>query len=227
MDIKLELVLQEPINFYGLTVYQYSLKEISTIGFDYYNSLLLPYLLTWELLNIPEDKVIDLKYFDILMVEQDLFDSLIKSLCLFCKTDNIKIQDENIFINDFILNRDNFDEFGQVILDINSREKPKIEKPPVFANDRQKDIWEKLQEGRKKNKKKEELQLCDILNIVEFGGKFHIPIETIKTWTLWKIMNAYKSILEKDNYDSSFSVYLVSGETKLIEKHWTQQIRVS
>jgi hypothetical protein len=160
-------------------------------------------------------------------MDKYLFELFIQSLQYFCKTDNIDIVENGIQIENGILTRDTFDDFGKIILEINAREKPKSNKPPKFENERQRDIWEKLNEGRKRSQKNDELQLYDILNIVEFGGNFHIPLESIKLWTLWRIMNAYKTILGKDNYDASFRIYLVSGESKLIEKHWTQQVKVS
>ena len=136
---------------------------------------------------------------------------------------------EGISFKDFEgkLNKDNFDELAEIILSICSRERPKIEKK-VFANERQRDIWEKLQEGRKRNAKKNELKLEDALNICEFGGKYHIPIEEILKWSLWRIINCYKSIMGISGYENSFSIFLVSGDKKLIEnKHWTELIKLN
>lgn len=227
MDYKINLVLQEPIVFESIKIYQPTLLNILEYGIEEYNQLLLPYSLTFDLLNIPEDKIEGLKYFDIVCADEVLFGLLIKSLQYFCKTDNISSYKNNLVIEKCLLNRDNFDEFSKIILDINAREKPKNDKPPKFESDRQREVWLKLQEGRKRTAKESEMQLCDVLNIVEYGGKYRIPIDDIKHMTLWKIMNAYKAKLSISNYEDSFQIYLVSGEKKLVKDHWTQQIKVS
>lgn len=228
MDIKLDLITQDPILFNEIIIYQPTFNDIKKYGTEQFNQLLLPFSLTFDILNISEEEQQNKNLFeDIILKDEMLFGLLILSLQYFCKTEDISFVENGIKVNEWILNKDNFDEFGEILLQICAREKMKIEKPPVFKNERQRDIWEKLQEGRRRSQKNEELQFYDILNIVEFGGKFHISIEIIKGWTLWRIMNAYKSIIGRDNYDSSFSIFLISGEQKLIEKHWTQQIKVS
>ena len=125
------------------------------------------------------------------------------------------------------LNKTNFDEFAEIILKICGRERPKVEKKKVFANDVQRDIWAKLQAGRAKNASRNELKLEDVLNICEFGGKHYIPIEEIKKWSLWRITNCYKTIMGISSYEDSFSIYLISGEPDLIQgKHWSELIRL-
>ncbi|KKQ13982.1 MAG: hypothetical protein US25_C0032G0015, partial [Candidatus Moranbacteria bacterium GW2011_GWE1_36_7] len=77
------------------------------------------------------------------------------------------------------LNRDNFDKFSELILKICGRERQKIEKSPIFENDRQRESWIKLQEGRKRNAKNNVVNIEDIINICEFGRDEYIPIEEI------------------------------------------------
>lgn len=225
MDYKLQLVTQSPINFEGLKIYQPIFREIEE-DIESYNQLLIPYSLTFDLLNIPEESTEDLKYFDIICFDQSLKNLFIKSLQYFCKTDNINFYKNSCIVDKCIIHRDNFDDFSKIILDINAREKPKVEKTPIFKNERQKDIWEKLQEGRKRFAKKSELYLYDVLNICEFYD-YYIPMKTIKEWTLFKIMQCYKVKIGVSNWKDTFSIYLVSGEKSLIEgKHWTDLIKL-
>lgn len=128
----------------------------------------------------------------------------------------------------FIINSSNFDDISNIILKINANKKVVIEKPPTNMSDRQKDIWEKLQEGRRKDAKKNEIHIYDILNICEFGGEYHLPIETICGWSLWRIMNCYKARIGWKSYDDNLQIALVSGDSKSIsgQNHWHQQLMI-
>lgn len=236
MDIKLELVLQEPISYNGTTIYQPTISEIRQFGMDNFNQLLLPYSLSMDTIevNLSDEEKSQLKIFDIVFRDTNTFNILVSSLVFFCKTENISMDENGIKIDEFYLNRDNFEEFGDVILKINIRERPKPEFIPVFnaqkGTPEYEDAlsrWNNLQEGRRKRSQQNELHIYDIINTCEFGGDYYIPIETIRNWTLYKLITCYKSKLGMSNYKDSFSIYLISGEKSLVENHWTQQIKVS
>jgi len=229
MDIKLNLILQEPIDFYGIPIQLITFEEIFKYGIDKFNQLLIPFSITIDLLEneLSEEDKLKIKNFDLVVSDKSIFQLLIQALQLFCKTDDIQFVEEGIKIKDGILNRDNFDEFAIIILQICARERQTKERVPIFKNDLQRDIWTKLQEGRKREAKKNELKLEDVINIVQYGGKSFIPKEEIKKFTLWEMMNAYKTILGISNYQDSFSIYLISGEKSLVEgKHWTELIKI-
>lgn len=236
-NINLYLKLQEPINFYDVcTIYQPSFIEIFNYNKDHgenqFEQILLPYYITLD--NLPEEYTEEQKEgltnFDLLCTSSDLMGCLFLSLEYFSKSKlDIDNERKGIIFEGFnrVLNRDNFDEFAEIILKICGRERQKKEKKRVFANDRQRDIWEKLQEGRKRYAKKHELKLEDIINICEYGSDLYIPIEEIKKWSLWRIMNCYNSKLGMSNYKDSFRIYLVSGKPEIIEgKHWTELIKL-
>lgn len=153
----------------------------------------------------------------------------------FCKKDTenaeyLELDDEKIDESEItiIINSENFNDISEIILKINASKKLTIEKPPENMTKRQKDIWEKLQEGRKKDAKKNEVHIYDILNICEFGGNYHLPIETICSWSLWRIMNCYKARIGWKSYDDNLQIALVSGDSKSIsgENHWHQQLMI-
>lgn len=227
MDIKLQLVSQSPIMFNNIKIHQITFQEIEEIGFEKFDQLLLPYIVDINYPDIPEEyKNKYLTTFDYVLDEPLLLTSLVVSLQLFCKTKKILLTEDGISIEDGILNKYNFEEFGNIILQILSRERPKFEKPPVFKNELQRDIWTKIQEGRKRDAKKNELHLYDVLNVCEFY-KYHICINEIKNWTLYKIMQCYKVKLGESAWNDNFSIYLVSGEKSLIEnKHWIDLIKI-
>lgn len=128
----------------------------------------------------------------------------------------------------FVINSSNFDDISNLILKINSNKKAVVDKPPANMSERQKDVWSKLQEGRHRDAKKNEVHIYDILNICEFGGEYHLPIETICTWSLWRIMNCYKARIGWKSYDDNLQIALVSGDGKSIsgENHWHQQLMI-
>lgn len=127
----------------------------------------------------------------------------------------------------FIINSTNFDDISKIILKINANKKATVEKPPENMSPRQKDIWDKLQEGRRNDAKKNEVHIYDIINICEYCGS-HIPIEEIKKWSLWRIMNCYKARINMKSYDDNIQIALVSGDGKSISgnNHWHYQLMI-
>lgn len=232
LEYNIYLKVQKPIKFYDVCViHQPSFEEILEFGIEEFEKLLLPYYITLD--NISEELTDEQKEgitnFDLVCSSQDFMYYLFLSLEFFCKS-KVDIDESGIFFEEFNgkLHKDNFDELAKIILKICARERQKAEKKRTFENDRQRDIWEKLQAGRARSAKKNELKLEDVLNICEFGGKYYIPIEQIQKWSLWRIINCYKTIMGISSYDNSFSIYLISGEKDLIEgKHWTELIKLN
>jgi hypothetical protein len=226
IDIKLGLILQEPIDFQGVKIYQPTLYEIFQCGVNIYNSLLLPYSLTWDMIGISEEKIEGLKFFDIVIKDKTLRELFVQSLMVFCHTDKIDINNDSIKIESGLINRDNFDEFGDIILQINAREKQKIEKLP--ENPKQREIELKLRALRAKVKPKNEFQLYDIINNVRYGGKYYIPMSEIQEMTLWSLYNAFNSKVGLSNYDATFSIALVAGDKNktLEDNHWTKLLKI-
>jgi hypothetical protein len=66
------------------------------------------------------------------------------------------------------------------------------------------------------------------LNVCEYCGDYRIPIEELKTWSLWRIMNCYKTRLNIKSYDDNLQIALVSGDSKSIsgENHWYHQLMI-
>lgn len=235
MEYKIQLIRQKPIKFYDVCrIYQPSFEDILNYNEEYgeeeFEKMIIPYSLTVDnpSINLTDEQKLKLTNFDLVCGLQEIACFLFLSLEYFCKS-KIDFDEKGIKFNGYEgrLNQDNYDEFAKIILEILGRERPKYEKKKIFANERQRDIWEKLQEGRKRNAKKNELRLEDVLNICEFGGKYHIPIDQIEKWSLWRILNCYKVIMGISNYKDSFDLFLISGNKELIEgKHWTEVIKL-
>lgn len=224
------LETQKPIKFNKIPIYQITLGEILEYGMEEYNMLLLPFLLDIDDLNIPEEILTqDINIFDILTLNDETLSMLLDGISFFCKTDKIGFdeQKQTFYIGDGYIDKNNFVDFSKVILESNSKQKVQKEKPPKNMTERQKDIWDKLQEGRRRAMEKSQIDLSDLINVCQFGGDYYIPMDDILQWTLWNISRCYKTILGKSSFRELFDIYCVTGEEKLIKNHhWTDLVKV-
>ena len=234
-DYNLELIRQKPINYNGLLFYPISFGYIcDNIGLDIFDSLLIPFLITKDCLKMSDEELEQIDLFnDIIIKDQGMLSSVAIALQLFCKCEDIYKRDNELLLNfndkeTFVINNGNFEDICQIIMKMNGKEKIKVEKPPKNMSERQRDVWEKLQAGRKRENEKNTVHIYDMLNVCEFGGNYHIPIEEIENWTLWKIMNCYKARVNMKTYDDSLHICLVSGDGKSIsdKNHWHYKLMV-
>lgn len=224
------LEAQKPIKFNDILIYQITLDDILDYDMEKYNMLLLPFLVDIDDLNISDEvRVEDLNIFDILTLEENL-SILLNSISFFCKTDEIAFDEQKqvLYIGNGYIDKNNFADFAKIILESNSKQKTQKEKPPKHMTDKQKDIWEKLQAGRKRAMEKSQIDLADLINVCQFGGDYYIPMDDILQWTLWNISRCYKTIVGKSSFRELFDIYCVTGEEKLIKNHhWTELIKVN
>lgn len=234
-DYNLQLIRQKPINYNGLLFYPISFGYIcDNIGLDMFDNLLLPFLITKDCLKMSDEELENINLFDdVILNDKGMLTSLAFILQLFCKTKEISKLDNQILLKfeekeHFVITKDNYEDICQIIMKMNGKSKIKVEKPPKNMSDRQRDVWEKLQAGRKRENEKNTVHIYDMLNICEFGGHYHIPIDEIEKWTLWKIMNCYKARVNLKTYDDSLKICLVSGDGKSIsdKNHWHHKLMV-
>lgn len=196
-----------------------------------YNMLILPFLVDIDDLNIAEGNLSEnINIFDILVFNKDNLSMLLDGISFFCKTDKIIFDEQKgvLYIGDGYIDKNNFEDFSKIILESNSKQKVKKEKPPENMTEKQKEIWEKLQKGRQRALEKSQIDLADLINICQFGGDYYIPMRDISQWTLWNIARCYKTILGKSSYQDSFDIYCVTGEEKLIKnRHWSDLIKIN
>lgn len=230
-DFLIYLETQKQIKFNDIIIYQPPLNEIIDYGVDKYNMLLVPFLLDVSDFDFADESIIEkISIFDILTLEQNL-PLLLNSIGFFCKVDEMSFDEQKgtLYIgeNGFI-DKNNFAEFAEIILQINAKQKPKKEIPPKNMTDKQRDIWEKLQAGRRKAMEKSQIDLCDLISICQFGGHYYISMSEILQWTMFNLTRCYKSIIGKSNYQDLFDIYIVTGEEKLIKnQHWTDLIKIN
>lgn len=229
-NLLVHLITQKQIKFNNITIYQTPLDDILEYGVDEYNMLILPFLLDIDDFDIPDNFMIqNVNIFDILILTEQTLTMLLNSISFFCKTDEIRFDEQKsiLYIGDGYIDRNNFAEFAEIILKINAKQKQEREKPPKDMSEKQKEIWEKLQQGRQRAAVKSQIDLADLINVCQFGGDFYISMEDISKWTMFNIARCYKSVVGKSNYQDVFDIYCVTGEEKLIKnRHWTDLIRV-
>lgn len=224
------LETQKDIDFNGVKIYQTSLNDIVDYDIEKYNMLLLPFLLDIDDFEIQDENLIkNLNIFDILLLTEGTFKMLLDSISFFCKTNQISYDEQKgcLYIGEGYIDRNNFAEFADIILKINSKQKQVKEKPPENMTEKQRDIWEKLQKGRQRALEKGAVDLSDLINTCQFGGDYYISMEDILKWTMWNITRCYKAIIGKSSFKESFDIYCVTGEDKLIKnRHWTDLIKI-
>jgi hypothetical protein len=229
-NLQVYLETQKIIKFNKIDIYQISLNEILDYGIEEYNLLLLPFLLDIDDFDITnKDLLKDIDIFSILILDERTLSMLLNSISVFCKTNEIAFDEQKgiLYIGDGYINKDNFDEFADIILKANSKQKIIKEKPPENMTQKQKEIWEKLQSGRQRAMAKSQVELADLINVCQFAGEYYIPTNDILQWSLYNITRCYKTIIGKSNFRESFEVYCVTGEDKLIkDKHWTDLIKI-
>lgn len=232
-NLSVYLETQKPIKFNNIIIYQPSLDEILEYDIDKYNMLILPFLLDVDDFELIDNSLIqNVNIFDILILDSnsDIFQILLNSISFFCKTDEIGLDEQKgvLYIGDEVIDRNNFGDFAEIILQLNAKQKPEKEIPPANMTEKQKEIWEKLHAGRQRAFEKSQIDLSDLINICQFGGQYFIPMSEILQWTLFNISRCYKSIIGKSNYQDLFDIYIVTGEEKLIKnQHWTDLIKIN
>src|SRR5574344_375311 len=222
MNLKSSLQMNRPYKFKDIcTLYPISVEY--ALSFDENVEFLnkfMPYMISKGVLS--EDLPKDISIFEIVCLNEQLFINRADTIMEICKTENIKMNTETleIFIDDSTssLNKDNFEEFSELVLEmIQAKKLTKAEnKEPEFATEEGRQRWLQLQKNReafnKKSGKDEAKQLYDIINIVQFGLGTYIPDNEILSWSYWKLIKSYMTVLNKTNYQNSFDVYLQTGD---------------
>jgi len=250
----IELLFSKPNEYYveGFgNVDIICINDIKRMGKDYekfYENLILPWRLCWRSFyeqsiynNIIESgyNVVDYDIFfmnfqndgrmkikkddceiEILQLLKESVDFIFKCKSIIDYQYNAIIIDE-----DRIIYRDNFESIREIILLTNACSKFEIEDEPTFENDRQKDVYYKLQEGRRRRAEKDRLQLKKLINIVMVYTNYHIN-DKIQEMTMFQLYNTYSSLSLKDGYELNMTyVPVVADTSKLDLEHWSNKLK--
>lgn len=128
--------------------------------------------------------------------------------------------------NNGIIDRENFDIISNTILEINNAKKMEIEPEPEFKNERQRDIYNKIMEGRRRKAEKDAETIADMIDVVQFGGKSFVSYDEIEKFTIQQLMHAYITILNIDGFNISFGQYQAGVDPKDLDlEHWVNKIK--
>jgi len=223
------------------------MKDIVDLGEDEYLNLCLPYILTKDAIfgNLENSKSLSEKY-ELLQLffikvneDQRLLDGMFNgntmdylknSLSFFLKTDDIRIleRQQKIVINkEYLIDNSEFMRLRKVIQSVSDRSDIKVEKPPENMTERQRDIWTKLQKGRKRKSDKERVYIQDMINVVSFGGNSYISKDLIENMHYIELSNAYKAISQKDIYHTRL-LHRISPKFESDDKfeHWFENLKI-
>jgi hypothetical protein len=246
-----DLFFEEEINWNGLKIIIPKVKEIIKIKEDNYAKLLEPICTPIEYLEeiIPDKTLIDkyktfdlfcLKYLDNGIEEYvyknkdgvPMINILCNTICYYTKSHPRYIEEHRAIIfnnNNSFINRDNFDNFANLLIRMNGIQKFKIQKMPEFKTERAKESWIKLHSGRTKTAKENEIFLLDKIITIMLGSKSFIPKDIIKEFNIYEFNTIFNGVLNLDTWDRDFEKYLVGSDSKdlQIKKHWLYSLKLS
>lgn len=239
MDInKMQLLLDDRLETkeFG-TIYHPKIEFIKECGEDGYSKLLFPFALTLDAFEVAEKYRSDIMMFDLFFQPIEfisginLQDNLLTSLHFFFRVEpRVDMENYCVWVNEKIIHRENFDQLADVILHMCKAKKVEIEKPPEFANERQRDIYEKIMAGRKRKEEKNRVTLAMVINIVMNGGALcgYISPDVVKQMTYYQLVNRYEFLSGTESWDVNFKQALSFGTdgSKLDLTHWIAKINL-
>ncbi|MGL5152641.1 MAG: hypothetical protein ACRC7N_18970 [Clostridium sp.] len=223
----------QPIPFYNKKIRHLTVKELFLMGETKFNSLILPYAITKEMIKGIE--TIDVSLLDIIYNLDKHFLNAIQLIKIVfdIKDDDISVMpiyDNGINKINIMLNGDEllciddkkFNELRTILLKIcNTKElKESVTNATTnFADKTYNNRFEKLYKGRAKsnNKKKKINKFYNIYNCVVHSENI-IDYENKLNWNIYQLFNTYKTLNIKESHDYTMRLYS-SGmvDTKGIE----------
>lgn len=239
MDInKIQLLLNDRIETaeFG-TLYFPDVEYLIEHGEVGFNRLVLPYALTTDAFGLDEELLKEVTMFDLLLQpfqydeNTKLYDIFMDSLRFYFKLEPVYVQQYYcVCVGDYIINRDNFDRLAEIILLISKTQKVKVEKPPKFENAVQKDVYEKITEGRRREAQKNRISFATIINVVMNGGvkTNYISAEQVRKMTFYQLMSRYDFIMETESWEVELGQVLSPKiDSKKIDlTYWIHKIKI-
>lgn len=219
-----------PLQYKLGTIYPPTIKYMLENNVSY-DDFLKPFLIRVDILEKPNDSIKDL---DLLFSKvgdtNSLINLLVDSLKIIYKTENIRIHEEICIItidDKFMIHRDNYTYLADIVLEMMyvTRVKPS-KKETKYKNKQLQETWEKLQKYREKEKKKKELKLVDILNmLIHVNQDFNY--DKVLNLTYYQVMNSYITLSKKEGYNE-YMMYKTSGQFEMGKdlKHWSLETKV-
>lgn len=231
-DYYSNLICNQPITYKGVVFNIVSLKEINKLGYEFFNTLLYPFMINQDCFDVPIDNV----FLDGILKHQDLLKTYLITLKLILKFDSLQIFNNRIELSfkeedskvNFVIDQSNYEDISDIVLTMNAQKRIQNADKPLLKTQRQKDAWKKIQEQRQRYQSKDKLNIYDALSVCEFGGDYHISMEEILKWSLWKVLYCYKIRIGWKSYNDNLDIALVSGKSEGVSgnNHWYKQLMI-
>lgn len=216
MDIRNNYLFGMDINLkkYGLGIIsQPKLEDLLKHEIDYSDFIKIFYLSDIFSYKYKEEikdlgMIVFLISVDIENTDEKLIDSLMKSLKILYKTENIEFIDHmaSFIVNeDIVIDKDNFDTLCSIVLEMT---KTKVNYETLDSKDNSEDELINEFERRKKeyekrnSKAKNETTLLDIINTI-IHYQQDIDYNKILKWTVYQIKNTFEVLVNKEYYNIS------------------------
>lgn len=227
------------------TIRFFTVDDLLKVGEDTYNKMIASYSVNKSVYNLTDEY----RNFDLLFLKfsdggfmcfedgKRILDCFIMSLCLI-----YNIERKDIVVSENTLrvlcntkygvieiNRDNFDEFSDIVLATNMSKRQEPEEEIKFkegtSEARKKQFLEWIEYEKKQAKKKAD-SMSMIANMVMAKLKLYGDKETLRAMTIYNLLFAYSSEFAIEGYNKVYKQYLAGADTKKLDmKHWSEKIR--
>jgi len=209
-------------------IFHLSIDFLKEYAEEYFDMVLLPFGLTLDFFDISEEEKRSFKVFDFFLLDPTYRKTLLKSLRHFFRLEPVYDEHEFcIYVGVKVINRMNFDDLSELILRMHKSKKLILEKPPAFENAQQKDVYMKIQEGRKRKNKESRITFSTMINVVMNYGNYYIPPDEVSRMTLFQLIARYEAITGTDYWEINFRQALAGVDSnKLDLTHWLKTARL-
>lgn len=206
-------------------IHQLTYREILEKDIDLDN-LLKPFLMKKEMMKGDNDefnKLLDsmgdfgfLHYIDENIEDEKIIDSLINSLKVFYKCDDVYVNPNTkyIHVNEIIIDIEKFDILSKVILEMFKVKPPKFE-DISHMDELDKEFARRREQYKKKTKKEEnELALIDVVNVLIHTNECGLDYNKVFNMTVFQIKNTYETLTAKYNFELMMKMKLSQFDIK-------------
>lgn len=216
------LIANLPIEFYGLTIKSFSVKEILIMGENRLNEIMKPFLVDITLMD--ESLVKNgFKNLDVVAMLGDsyinnlktcislIFDLSIEKISLLPNVRTELVIDTN---NGFLfINADRFDELRNILMHVfkikkvTKKELLELNNQMKFQDNKYSERFAKLFKGRAKEKTKQKaITVGQMYNLVVHSQE-NIDYQNVLNWSLYQLYNTYKSLGIKESHSFNMRFY--------------------
>jgi hypothetical protein len=209
---RLAAFLGKPINFNGIDLYSPTIKEIVEISEIEYRIKLVfasfdkekMFQDLFKISNKDYEEIEDKDDFDVLTSHPQIVKYVSESISFFAKKEiYFDIRDKSFyFLNNhqkgvYFLNRNNYQKFSEVILNLNGIEKEqKIE----FKNDKVKKKYKQMLAYKKQFNKGKDFELKDILSVLCNADGNGINIFNVDSLTMYQVAEHFERLSVKEKH---------------------------